>query len=60
MERENLQADQGAPRVLRGSSFNGNTKFARCAFRYWYYSDIASKDWGFRVVISHTSHNPDR
>jgi len=51
-ERENLGADKGVLRVLRGGSFNLESYRARCASRLRY----APVNWygyfGFRVVVS--------
>ncbi len=50
--RENLEADDNVPRVLRGGSFYSNLLFARCAFRVGYYPFDQWFVSGFRVVVS--------
>ncbi len=53
--RENLEAGDDIPRVLRGGSFDYDEYDARCAFRNW----LNPPDWnfnlGFRVVVSPSS-----
>ncbi|HKH47649.1 MAG TPA: SUMF1/EgtB/PvdO family nonheme iron enzyme [Thermoanaerobaculia bacterium] len=49
--REDLEASEEVPRVLRGGSYNYFSRLVRCAVRDWY--DPALRDWyiGFRVVL---------
>ncbi len=49
--RENLKAGNDILRVLRGGSWIGSGKHARCAFRHWYVPSVGNSITGFRVVI---------
>lgn len=49
--REDLQAPDDQPRVLRGGSFYHTRNFARCAHRQRYYPDFRFYNFGFRMVI---------
>jgi formylglycine-generating enzyme required for sulfatase activity len=49
--REDLEAGDDVPRVLRGGSFIGNRHSVRCAFRGWK-STHSRSGLGFRVVVS--------
>ena len=53
--RENLQAGPSYRRVLRGGSFDGNARGARCAYRFRLNPDFRNNLIGFRLVVSHTS-----
>jgi formylglycine-generating enzyme required for sulfatase activity len=50
-QRENLQAPEDEPRVLRGGAVWGSLRDMRCAFRVRFRPD--ERDWGigFRVVL---------
>jgi len=50
--RENLQASENIPRVLRGGSWDLNHRDARCAFRRGFDPDFRWGSIGFRVVVS--------
>jgi formylglycine-generating enzyme required for sulfatase activity len=50
--RENLEAGDDVGRVVRGGSFYGNRKYARCAYRYRDDPFSNCNDGGFRVVVS--------
>ncbi|HQF63133.1 MAG TPA: SUMF1/EgtB/PvdO family nonheme iron enzyme [Anaerolineaceae bacterium] len=51
-DRENLQADRNIYRILRGGSWNGDQRGARCAVRYRYNPDFRYNNIGFRVSLS--------
>jgi formylglycine-generating enzyme required for sulfatase activity len=44
-------ATTGSDRVLRGGYWNYYARFARCAFRNYYYPDYAYNDIGIRAVL---------
>ena len=50
--RENLEAGDYVPRVVRGGAFYLSSRLVRCAFRDW--DAPRDRDWsiGFRVVVS--------
>ena len=48
--REDLEAK--GPRVVRGGSWGGSRRVARCAFRRWNFPVNFLNDLGFRVVVS--------
>jgi formylglycine-generating enzyme required for sulfatase activity len=48
--REDLEA--GAPRVVRGGSWDLSQSNARCAFRLSYVPDDWDPDFGFRIVVA--------
>ena len=50
--RENLEAGDDMPRVLRGGSWLVDRDYARCAYRFRYYPFGVWNDYGFRVVVS--------
>ena len=50
--REELSRDDQWYRVLRGGSWNGNGRHARCAYRIRSYPDHYDSDVGFRVALS--------
>jgi formylglycine-generating enzyme required for sulfatase activity len=50
--REDLEAGDDAPRVLRGGSWGYNRYNARCSYRGWNYPVARGDDLGFRVVVS--------
>ena len=50
--RENLDAPQAGPRVLRGGSFSYHRWYARCAYRNRRGPGYRLDDVGFRVVVS--------
>jgi formylglycine-generating enzyme required for sulfatase activity len=39
-------------RVVRGGSWIYDLRYARCAYRYWYFPDSRNHKIGFRVVVS--------
>ncbi len=39
-------------RVLRGGAYFYDSRYVRCALRYWYYPANRDEDVGFRVVLS--------
>ena len=45
-------------RVVRGGAFNNNENNARCAYRNNNHPDNRNDNIGFRVVVSHDSHEP--
>lgn len=42
----------GSGRVLRGGDWRDGARFARCAYRYYYYPDYANYYYGFRAVLA--------
>jgi formylglycine-generating enzyme required for sulfatase activity len=50
-QRENLEASQDEPRVLRGGGFFRVQWNVRCAFRLWDRPVVGLNYWGFRVVV---------
>ena len=50
--RENLDAGDAVWRVLRGGSWLGNLRNARCAYRDWDFPDSFHYTSGFRLVVS--------
>jgi len=51
-ERENLKAGREIRRVLRGGSWNNESRSARCAYRYGFNPDLRGYYRGFRVSLS--------
>ncbi len=50
--REDLSADRGVLRVLRGGAFGDDEAGLRCAFRLRHYPDLRGWYFGFRLVVS--------
>ena len=50
--RENVEADRGIRRVLRGGAFHNEASFVRCAYRARVDPLGQYRDFGFRVVAS--------
>jgi iron(II)-dependent oxidoreductase len=50
--REDMETGDDLPRVLRGGSFYGDSRFVRCACRDWVLPDYRSMIVGVRVVLS--------
>ena len=46
------QPEAEGERTLRGGSWNGSSRFARCAFRDWSVPDDFYFNLGFRCVVS--------
>ena len=44
--------ESGESRILRGGSFNRNPRYARCAYRDYYYPVNCFNYIGFRVCVS--------
>src|SRR5262249_48652930 len=51
MQRERLQAQEDAFRVLRGGAFWDDPRLVRCTYRYWDHACGVSFNVGFRVVV---------
>ena len=49
--RENLDASDNVPRVLRGGAFINDHQNVRCAYRYPYGARLFLDPIGFRVVV---------
>ena len=52
--RENLEADRDTYRVYRGSTFNAEFRYMRCASREGMNPDFSNEGFGFRVVAAPT------
>ena len=50
--RENLEAGDDVPRVLRGGSFFDYRHSVRCAYRVRHYPHFRLRNIGFRIVVS--------
>jgi formylglycine-generating enzyme required for sulfatase activity/RecA/RadA recombinase len=50
--REDLDAPDNVPRILRGGAFSDREQLVRCAARFRNYPRRRSDDFGFRVVVS--------
>jgi formylglycine-generating enzyme required for sulfatase activity len=51
-QREDLQASEDRPRVLRGGAFWDFSQLVRCAFRFRYDPQVVYHHVGFRVVVA--------
>lgn len=50
--REDIEASAAVPRVLRGGSYIGLSRLARCAYRYGSVPSFKQFNIGFRVVLA--------
>ncbi len=50
--REDLEAGNAIPRVLRGGAFADFLHSARCATRFWNFPNGRGRVYGFRVVVA--------
>jgi formylglycine-generating enzyme required for sulfatase activity len=55
-KRENLEAGDGEPRVLRGGAYYSELDECRCALRNRLYPDIGVDRRGLRALVAPSEH----